>query len=93
MSREQQSARVNVSHEDWLAFRTLAMQQYRSVADYMGELVRIELGKSPRKVRPRATEPVPTTAKRSAPVRLADHQLLTELPCPRRRPEPPPWEV
>ena len=88
MSNKQQSARVNVTDDDWLAFRTLAMQRHRSVADYLGQLVRSELGQ--RVVNPRRS---PTPPRGSAPVRLADQQLLTALPGPRERPEPPPWEL
>lgn len=43
MSHDQQAARVNVSDDDWIAFRTVAMRQRRSIADYLGELVRREL--------------------------------------------------
>ena len=89
MSNKQQSARVNVTDDDWVAFRMLAMQQHQSVADYLGELVRSELGQ--RVGKPRRSPPAPP--RRSDPVRLADQQLLTELPGPRQRPQPPPWEV
>jgi len=40
---DQQMARVNITADDWLAFRTEALRQRRSVADYLGELVRREL--------------------------------------------------
>lgn len=39
----QQSARVNVDDETWVAFRVLAVRQGRSIADYLGELVKVEL--------------------------------------------------
>ncbi|MBA3620212.1 MAG: hypothetical protein H0W56_11605 [Acidothermales bacterium] len=39
----QQMARVNATTDDWLAFRSAALRQGRSVADYLGELVRREL--------------------------------------------------
>lgn len=89
MGNEQQSARVNVTDDDWVAFRTLAMQQHRSVADYLGQLVRSELGQPVGN--PRRSPPTPP--RRSDPVRLADQQLLTQLPGHRQRPQPPPWEV
>lgn len=39
----QQSARVNVDDETWVAFRVLAVRQGRSIDDYLGELVDVEL--------------------------------------------------
>ena len=89
MGNDQQSARVNVTDDDWVAFRMLAMQQHRSVADYLGELVRGELGQPVAK--PRRSPPTPS--RRPDPVRLADQQLLTEPPGHRQRPQPTPWEV
>jgi hypothetical protein len=40
---EQQMARVNVSDEEWLAFRMEAIRTKRSVATYLGHLVAKEL--------------------------------------------------
>lgn len=42
--RPQQMARINVPDNEWLECRVLAMKQKRSVADYLGELVRREVG-------------------------------------------------
>lgn len=39
----QQMARVNLSGEEWRAFRSEAVVRERSVADYLGRLVRKEL--------------------------------------------------
>lgn len=92
MSRDQQAARVNVSDDEWIEFRTLAMRKRRSIAEYLGELVRRELGatkKPAKESRPKEPE---RPRRRSAPrVRLADQELLTGLR--RRAPEPPPWET
>lgn len=39
----QRMARVNVSPDEWVAFRSKALREQRSVADYLGDLVRREL--------------------------------------------------
>lgn len=88
---DQQTARVNVDDERWREFRILAIEADRSIADYLGQLVVDELRRS--RKRKRRTEekapPVPEdthhAATRKAPtrsMRLADTQLLTELPRP-----------
>lgn len=98
---DQQTARVNVDDERWREFRILAIEADRSIADYLGQLVRDELQRS-RKRKGRAAESAPpdpedtrqgpTAGERpTRPVRLADAELLTELPRPgatppRRRP-------
>jgi hypothetical protein len=41
----QQMARVNVDPATWAEFRVAALRSGRSVADYLGELVRRELGR------------------------------------------------
>ncbi len=91
MSHDQQAARVNVSDDDWIAFRTVAMRQRRSIADYLGELVRRELaGAAGTPDEPAPEERKPACSKSSAPVLLADQELLTSLPG--SRPQLPPWE-
>ena len=40
---DQQMARVNLSSEEWRAFRSTAVLKQRSVAEYLGHLVRKEL--------------------------------------------------
>ena len=91
MSRDQQTARVNVSGEEWIQFRILAMRRQQSLAEYLGELVRAELAgpvgttSSPKRRRPRqtrATTPAPPRRPSPTSVRLADQRLLTELPKP-----------
>lgn len=89
MSRDQQAARVNVSDDDWIEFRTLAMRKRRSIADYLGELVRRELDSSKKSAKESFFEKSERPRRRPAPrVRIADQELLTQLP--RRAPEPPP---
>lgn len=39
----QQSARVNIDDRDWIRFRIRALEEDRSIADYLGDLVRAEL--------------------------------------------------
>jgi hypothetical protein len=41
-------ARVTISEDEWLTFRTLAMRKKRSVAAYLGHLVRKEIGRDQR---------------------------------------------
>lgn len=94
MSRDQQTARVNVSDDEWIEFRTLAMRRQQSLAEYLGELVRAELAdaggtasSTPRRDRPgaQATTRAPARRPSSTSVRLSDQQLLTELPKPNTR--------
>jgi hypothetical protein len=87
----QQTARVNVDDERWREFRILAIEADRSIADYLGQLVVDELRRS-RKRKRRTEEKAPPVlddtnhaATRKPPtrsMRLADAQLLTELPRP-----------
>ena len=41
-------ARVTISDEDWREFRALAIRKKRSVASYLGHLVRKEIGRAAR---------------------------------------------
>ncbi len=89
---EQQTARVNIGEERWREFRILAIESDRSIAEYLGQLVRDELRRSRR--RRRAAEHVDAPSEGSPPEsrvrkheprrarRLAEVQLLTELPRP-----------
>ena len=82
MSGDQQTARINVTDDEWLEFRTLAMRRRRSLADYLGALVRAEVSGADE---PGDSKPVrPGRASHRAGgagrVRLADQQLLTQLP-------------
>lgn len=90
--RQQQTARVNLDDERWREFRILAIESDRSIAEYLGQLVRDELRRC-RKRKRRAHEDASQTARdmttparpanEPAPrTRLADAQLLTELPRP-----------
>ena len=97
MNRDQQTARENVSDEDWIHFRTLAMRRRQSLAEYLGELVRSELDGSSSSSSPgrepggAAADGTPATRRSVPSVRLSERRLLTELPRP--EPEPaPPWE-
>ena len=45
---DQHMARVNVSEEQWLEFRALAIREKRSVAAYLGRLVEKEIGRMAR---------------------------------------------
>lgn len=89
---QQQTARVNLADEPWREFRILAIESDRSIADYLGQLVRDELQRC-RKRKRRAHEDASQTARDTttparpanepAPrIRLADAKLLTELPRP-----------
>lgn len=89
MSSDQQTARVNVSDEDWIQFRMLAMRRRQSLAEYLGELVRGELA-GPPPPRPATNGTASATRRPARPVRLSEQRLLTQLPRP--EPEPPPWE-
>lgn len=44
----QHMARVTISDEDWHEFRALAIRKKRSVASYLGHLVRREIGRAER---------------------------------------------
>lgn len=89
---EQQTARVNIGDEHWRQFRILAIESDRSIAEYLGNLVRDELRRSRRRKRrweedaERASEDThqgaTTREEPPASIRLADAQLLTELPRP-----------
>lgn len=90
---EQQTARVNIGDERWRDFRMVAIESDRSIAEYLGQLVRDELRRSRRRKRradeedaARASEDThqgaTTREEPTASIRLADAQLLTELPRP-----------
>ena len=89
---QQQTARVNLDDERWREFRILAIESDRSIAEYLGQLVPDELRRC-RKRKRRAHEDASQTARDAPPparpaneaaprIRLADAQLLTELPRP-----------
>lgn len=93
---EQQTARVNIGDERWLEFRILAIESNRSIAEYLGQLVGDELRRS-RKRKRRAEEDADPTSDAThqgaatreepkKPIRLADANLLTELPRPNESP-------
>lgn len=92
---EQQTARVNIGDEHWRDFRVLAIESDRSVAEYLGRLVRDELRRSQRRRRAAGHVDAPSdgspseSGRRKAeprrPKRLAEAQLLTELPRPGER--------
>ena len=91
MTRQQQNARINVTDSEWLAFRTRAMYEGRSVADYLGLLVRAELGEE-RTTRSPRSEPLPSGGPSSPRrrTRLADREVLAGLPYrPDRRHDRP----
>ena len=48
---DQQTARVNVDDATWRDFRILALDLDRSIADYLGQLVRDELRRARRRNR------------------------------------------
>jgi hypothetical protein len=45
---DQHMARVSIPEEQWLEFRALAIRKKRSVAAYLGHLVRKEIGRDSR---------------------------------------------
>lgn len=87
---EQQTARANIGDEHWRDFRILAIESDRSVAEYLGQLVRDELRRSRRRGRaeehvdaPSEDSPSESRVRKDGPrraKRLAEVQLLTELP-------------
>jgi hypothetical protein len=86
---EQQTARVNVDDPTWRDFRILALDADRSIADYLGQLVRDELRRARRRNRegaarapdrPDGDARVAPVERTKAPVRLAEAELLTALP-------------
>lgn len=92
---EQQTARVNVDDATWRDFRILALDLDRSIADYLGQLVRDELRRARRRNREESARTpersdgdarVAPARRKKAPVRLAEAQLLTGLPHPDRTP-------
>lgn len=78
----QQTARVNLGSGDWIEFRTLAMRARRSIADYLGELVRKELERQRRRDRtpPPAESRETSSQTGKPPVRLGEQEVLTGLP-------------
>jgi hypothetical protein len=82
VSSDQQTARINVTDAEWLEFRTLAMHRRRSLADYLGKLVRAEIGHADRHSSDHAVQLGPPSggAPRKNPVRLADQHVLTQFP-------------
>lgn len=89
----QQSARVNIDDRDWIRFRIRAMRHHRSIADYLGDLVRTELAtrdttESDEPVNDDANPPPAPTQDRTGNkaasktargerIRLSDVELLT----------------
>jgi hypothetical protein len=82
VSGDQQTARINVTDAEWLEFRTLAIRRRRSLADYLGTLVRAEISgaEDPDDSNPVRPERASHGAGGAGRVRLADQQLLTRLP-------------
>jgi hypothetical protein len=95
MRAGQQTARVNIGDEHWRDFRILAIESDRSVAEYLGQLVRDELRRSRRRRRaeehvdaPSEDSTLESRVRKDGPQRtkrLAEVQLLTELPRPGER--------
>jgi hypothetical protein len=75
----QHMARVTISEEEWMTFRSLAIRKKRSVAAYLGHLVRKEIGRDQRVERRRALRPTGP-----APETLQDEVDETWVP---------PWEI
>lgn len=92
MSRDQQAMGVNISDDEWIEFRTLAMPKRQGIADSLGELVRPELHGSRMMSAggSLAAKPERTSRRRATSVPVADQKLLTGLPG--RPVEPPPGE-
>lgn len=90
MTHDQQAARINVSDDEWIEFRTLGRKRL-SIADYLGKLVRRELGRSEKPVKRASSENPEPARRRISGVCLADQELLTGLP--KRSSESPPREI
>ena len=60
---DQQMARVSIPEEQWLEFRALAIRKKRSVAAYLGHLVKKEIGRDSRVEQRRARRQVTAEAK------------------------------
>jgi hypothetical protein len=97
---EQQTTRVTIGDERWREFKILAIESDRSIADYLGQLVRDELRRS-RKRKRRAEEDAAAAPGDTPPGRRGGRRgrprsdsrtrrCLTELPSPDRSSRRPP---
>jgi hypothetical protein len=77
-------ARVNLSEEQWLEFRALAIREKRSVAAYLGRLVEKEIGRMARVERRRSQREV--HAPSDAHAQPADQDPIDDDWIP-------PWEI
>ena len=82
---DQHMARVNLSEEQWLEFRALAIREKRSVAAYLGRLVEKEIGRMARVEQRRSQREIdePKKARVSA---LANDETVDDGWVP-------PWEI
>ena len=82
---DQHMARVNLSEQQWLEFRALAIREKRSVAAYLGRLVEKEIGRMERVEQRRSQrefdEPQGVQAQAPVPEEPVDDGWV------------PPWEI
>lgn len=105
MAADQKMARINVDDETWTRLRMHALQANRSVADYLGELIRRDINNSaPKVASPRHKTAGPAIADLDpSPRTPAARTMPLDLPADTpqdwsayRAPNPsgwiPPWE-
>lgn len=63
MPADQQMARINLTSQEWRVFRSTAVLRERSVAEYLGHLVRKELRRIERA--DAASQPLPVDVEKS----------------------------
>jgi hypothetical protein len=82
---DQHMARVNLSEEQWLEFRALAIREKRSVAAYLGRLVEKEIGRMARVEQRRSQREIDEPKDAQVPVPADDEPLDDGWV--------PPWEI
>ena len=82
---DQHMARVNLSEEQWLEFRALAIREKRSVAAYLGRLVEKEIGRMERVEQRRTQREIHGPKDAQVPARADDEPVDDGWV--------PPWEI
>jgi hypothetical protein len=81
---DQHMARVNLSEEQWLEFRALAIREKQSVAAYLGRLVEKEIGRMARVEQRRSEREIDAPTEAQVPAAL--EELVGDGWIP-------PWEI
>lgn len=82
---DQHMARVNLSEEQWLEFRALAIREKRSVAAYFGRLVEKEIGRIARVEQRRSQREIDEAKDAQVPAPANDEPVDDG--------RVPPWEI